>query len=51
LATHQPVLFIVEDLHWIDPSTLDFLTTTQAFGLAIQAIRMIRGSRKNPKSG
>ena len=22
----QPVLFIVEDLHWIDPSTLEFLT-------------------------
>jgi class 3 adenylate cyclase/tetratricopeptide (TPR) repeat protein len=25
LATHHPVLFIVEDLHWIDPSTLAFL--------------------------
>ena len=25
LATHYPVLFIVEDLHWIDPSTLAFL--------------------------
>jgi class 3 adenylate cyclase/predicted ATPase len=25
-ATRQPVLFIVEDLHWIDPSTLEFLT-------------------------
>ncbi len=24
-ATLQPVLFIVEDLHWIDPSTLQFL--------------------------
>ena len=23
LAEHQPVLFIVEDLHWTDPSTLD----------------------------
>jgi class 3 adenylate cyclase/predicted ATPase len=25
-AMRQPVLFIVEDLHWIDPSTLEFLT-------------------------
>jgi predicted ATPase len=25
-ATRQPVLFIVEDLHWIDPSTLEFLS-------------------------
>jgi TOMM system kinase/cyclase fusion protein len=25
-TTRQPVLFIVEDLHWVDPSTLEFLT-------------------------
>jgi class 3 adenylate cyclase/predicted ATPase len=25
LAAEQPVLFIVEDVHWIDPSTLEFL--------------------------
>jgi class 3 adenylate cyclase/tetratricopeptide (TPR) repeat protein len=25
-TTRQPVLFIVEDLHWSDPSTLEFLT-------------------------
>jgi class 3 adenylate cyclase/predicted ATPase len=29
-ATRQPVLFIVEDLHWIDPSTLEFLTLFMA---------------------
>jgi class 3 adenylate cyclase/DNA-binding winged helix-turn-helix (wHTH) protein/tetratricopeptide (TPR) repeat protein len=26
LAAQQPVLLIVEDLHWVDPSTLDLLT-------------------------
>jgi class 3 adenylate cyclase/predicted ATPase len=26
LAEHQPVLFILEDLHWTDPTTLEFLT-------------------------
>ena len=26
LAEQQPLLFIVEDLHWIDPSTLEWLT-------------------------
>jgi predicted ATPase len=25
MTTQQPVLFIVADLHWIDPSTLEFL--------------------------
>jgi TOMM system kinase/cyclase fusion protein len=25
-AAQQPVLFIVEDLHWVDPTTLEFLT-------------------------
>jgi predicted ATPase/class 3 adenylate cyclase len=26
IATQQPVLFIMEDLHWVDPSTLEFLS-------------------------
>jgi class 3 adenylate cyclase/predicted ATPase len=26
LAAQQPVLFIVEDLHWVDPSTLELLS-------------------------
>src|SRR2546427_8026487 len=25
-AAQQPVLFVMEDLHWVDPSTLEFLT-------------------------
>jgi class 3 adenylate cyclase/tetratricopeptide (TPR) repeat protein len=26
LTEQQPLLFVVEDLHWVDPSTLEFLT-------------------------
>ena len=26
LAARQPVLFTVDDLHWVDPSTLEVLT-------------------------
>jgi predicted ATPase/class 3 adenylate cyclase len=26
IAAEQPVLFVMEDLHWVDPSTLDFLS-------------------------
>jgi TOMM system kinase/cyclase fusion protein len=26
IAAQQPVLFVMEDLHWADPSTLEFLT-------------------------
>src|SRR5262249_26769835 len=25
LAEHQPMLFVIEDLHWCDPTTLEFL--------------------------
>jgi class 3 adenylate cyclase/tetratricopeptide (TPR) repeat protein len=26
IALQQPVLFVIEDLHWVDPSTLEFLS-------------------------
>ena len=26
IAARQPVLFVVEDLHWVDPTTLEFLS-------------------------
>lgn len=26
LAVHRPVFFVMEDLHWVDPSTLELLT-------------------------
>ena len=24
IAAQRPVLFVMEDLHWVDPTTLDF---------------------------
>ena len=26
IAAQQPVLFVMEDLHWVDPSTLELLS-------------------------
>src|SRR5215472_17599156 len=26
IASQQPVLFVMEDLHWVDPTTLEFLS-------------------------
>ena len=26
MAAQEPVLFVIEDAHWVDPSTQDFLT-------------------------
>jgi len=40
-ATRQPVLFIVEDLHWIDPSTLEFLTLFLDQGPAARILTLL----------
>jgi AAA ATPase domain len=32
IAARQPVLFVMEDLHWVDPSTLEFLSLLIAQG-------------------
>jgi class 3 adenylate cyclase/predicted ATPase len=32
IASQQPVLFVMEDLHWVDPTTLEFLTLLVAQG-------------------
>jgi predicted ATPase len=40
-ATRQPVLFIVEDLHWIDPSTLEFLTLFLDQGPAARMLTLL----------
>jgi predicted ATPase len=46
LAEHQPVLFILEDLHWTDPTTLEWLNllieqtpTTSMLTLLVNARR------------
>jgi predicted ATPase len=40
-ANRQPVLFIVEDLHWSDPSTLEFLTLLLDRGPAARLLTLL----------
>jgi predicted ATPase len=42
-AARQPVLFIVEDLHWIDPSTLEFLTLFLDRGPTARILTLLTG--------
>ena len=44
MAGQQPVLFVVEDLHWIDPSSLDLLTFAMD-RLAASSVLMLFTSR------
>jgi len=41
LTEQQPPLFIVEDLHWIDPSTLEFLTLLVEPGPTAQLLTLL----------
>jgi predicted ATPase len=49
-AARQPVLFIIEDLHWVDASTLEFLEQFLAEGLhdSILALLTFRPEFKPP---
>ena len=40
-AAEQPVLFIVEDVHWVDPSTLEFLTLLIDQGPAARILTLL----------
>jgi len=40
-AAQRPILFVVEDLHWIDASTLEFLGQYLAEGLHDQALTVL----------
>ena len=41
LSSEQPLLFVVEDLHWADPTTLEFLTRIVNEGLAARILTIL----------
>jgi TOMM system kinase/cyclase fusion protein len=41
IAAQQPVLFVMEDLHWVDPSTLEFLTLAVDQGPTARIMTML----------
>jgi Adenylate and Guanylate cyclase catalytic domain len=41
LAVARPLLLIVEDLHWVDPSTLEFLSLLLDQGLTVRIYRLL----------
>jgi class 3 adenylate cyclase/predicted ATPase len=49
-AARKPILFVVEDLHWVDASTLEFLTQFLAEGLhdSILAVLTFRPEFRTP---
>lgn len=40
-SREQPLLFVIEDLHWLDASTLEFLTQYLAEGVQDQVLTML----------
>ena len=52
-AAQQPVLFVVEDLQWVDPTTVEFLTQLieQIHEARILALFTCRPEFRNPWTG
>lgn len=52
LMSRQPLLFVMEDLHWVDPSTLEFLTALidQCAGESMLALFTFRPEFEAPWS-
>jgi predicted ATPase len=53
IAARQPVLFVMEDLHWVDPTTIEFLTllVDQAPTARILALWTFRPDFRPPWTG
>jgi class 3 adenylate cyclase len=43
IAAQQPVLFVMEDLHWVDPSTLEFLSLLVDQGPTARILALFTG--------
>jgi predicted ATPase len=41
IAAQQPVLFVMEDLHWVDPSTLEFLSLLVDHGPTVRILTLL----------
>ena len=41
IAAQQPVLFVMEDLHWVDPSTLEFLSLLVDHGPTVRILTFL----------
>ena len=59
IAAQEPVLFVMEDLHWVDPSTLEFLSLVVDQGPTARILTLLtfrptsarpgRGARTSPR--
>ena len=51
IAAQQPVLFVVEDLHWVDPSTLEFLSLLVEQGPTARILALFTFRPDSPRPG